>query len=266
MSTPRRLALYALIVLATPVEAWARHLGTFRWRTEPYCNVVTLAASTIDGVLMLDGFDEPCDGGPRLPLHGVASSHQNGMLTLGLNVLRVPNAVPANLTVTIALASGNGVWHDSLGNTGVFAINPAPAQGSSRPLPTHVGPAGPAGTAGPQGATGTPGRAGAPGPPGEVGAPGPAASATAWGRVRGYSTPFQIMAGSTNVAGVTSPDHGRYCVTFTEAIPLERRMAAIIGWTFSNAYLLNETDEASEAICAGGLFVTGRDDFTFIVP
>ncbi len=231
----RVLALLLLPLFAvTSTPAWAQHLGTFRWRTEPYCNVVTPAASGTDGVLMLDGFDEPCDGGPRLPLHGVGVPHQNGMVTLGLNVLR-PHGAPANLTVTIALATGSGIRHDSLGNTGLFAINPASAQGSPRPLPAHVGPPGPAGAAGPLGAPGPQGMQGPPGPPGDVGAPGPTASVTAWGRVDGFRDPIGVVVASANVASVSSPDNGQYCVTFTEPIPFERRMAAIIGQTFGNA-------------------------------
>jgi len=39
----------------------------FRWRTEPYCNVLTVTVTPVGGVYTLDGFDEPCGGNPKQP-------------------------------------------------------------------------------------------------------------------------------------------------------------------------------------------------------
>ncbi len=63
-------------------DASAQVIGTFRWRTEPYCNVLNLTVTQNASVFTLDGFDEPCNGNPRLPVHGVAVLQANGALRL----------------------------------------------------------------------------------------------------------------------------------------------------------------------------------------
>lgn len=270
-SIPSVLFAVSLVALGS-AEAWAQQpLGPFRWRIEPYCNIVTLTASTRGDVLTLDGFDEPGDGSPRLPLHGVAVVQPDGTVTLGLSVLQVPGGAPANLHVTIALPPGSGTWFDGAGHTGVFAMNPAAATGSSRPLRNLAGPQGPRGLPGPLGAEGLPGLLGAPGPRGAQGLQGPAGSLTAWGRVDGF-TPA-LVAKSANAAAVSavSGSSGQWCVTFTESIPLAQRMSAVVSGVDVHGDVMNSTGPASEGgVCPGGLFVqsisTENAMFMFKVP
>jgi hypothetical protein len=275
MSLARRLSLVALtILIVSCADAWAQPFGTFRWRTEPYCNIVSLTASEHGGVLTVDGFDEPCDGGPRLPLHGVAIMQPDGTVTLGLSGLRVPGGAPANLHATIALPSGTGTWHDSAGNSGGLTPDLAAVTGTSRPLPPTHGPQGPPGPHGPQGVQGIAGGQGPQGEPGLRGAPG--SVVTAWARVDGATLTFQMK--SDNVAAITRQDPfpaGVYCITFTEPIPVERRMAAWVRGLSREAYALN-IEEGQELLCPGGLRVAANANpegnspvdtvFAFVIP
>ena len=175
MTHPIRLpVLFALGLLAlTATQAWGQPLGTFRWRTEPYCNILTLVISQNGSVFTLEGFDEPCGGQPRFPLDGVAVPQADGSITLGLSVLSVTGGAPVNLEATVSLPTVNGTWRDSAGNTGTFAFNPAGASGGPRPLPTSFGPPGPPGPPGPQGEQGPQGLQGPMGLQGLQGAMGP---------------------------------------------------------------------------------------------
>lgn len=137
----RLLILLVLGLAAFPdVEVTAQPLGSFRWRTEPYCNVITLAVSQNGAVYTLDGFDEPCGNNPRLPLHGIAVPQANGSVTFGLSVLNVPGGAPVNLEATINLPAVSGTWRDSAGNTGALTFSPSGAPGAPRPLsgPSNV--------------------------------------------------------------------------------------------------------------------------------
>ncbi len=186
MTNPIRLSvLFALgLLVLTTAEAWAQPLGTFRWRTEPYCNILTLAISQDGSVFTLDGFDDPCDGHPRLPLNGVAIPQADGSITLGLNVLSVQGGAPVTLEATVNLPTVNGTWRDSAGNTGTLTFNPLGASGSPRPFPTSFGPPGPAGPPGPQGVQGPQGLLGPMGPPGSQGQTGPRGPSNVYARFK----------------------------------------------------------------------------------
>ncbi len=173
----RRIVSLVCVVLgiagALAREASAQPLGTFRWRTEPYCNIVTLAISQNGGVFTLDGFDEPCGGHPRLPLHGVAVPPANGSITLGLSVLNVPGGAPVNLEATVTLPTVSGTWRDSARSTGALTFNPAGVPGDPRPLTLLSGPPGPPGPLGAPGPQGPTGPQGLQGSQGETGPRGP---------------------------------------------------------------------------------------------
>jgi len=134
-----RTALLALICLV-PALAGAQPLGTFRWRTEPYCNVVTVTVTQTDGVYTLDGFDEQCGGNPRQPVHGIAVLQANGSITLGFDVVTLLGATPVSIEAGISPSSLSGIWRDSAGNSGDFAFNPA-STGGAGPRPGPVPPA-----------------------------------------------------------------------------------------------------------------------------
>ncbi len=130
--------LVALLVvssaLLTPFAADAQVIGTFRWRTEPFCNVLNLTVTQTGTVFTLNGFDEPCGGNPRLPVHGVAVLQPNGSVTIGLSVISLPGGAPVSLEADINIATVSGTWRDSVGRTGPFMFNPSGTAGSPRPL------------------------------------------------------------------------------------------------------------------------------------
>jgi hypothetical protein len=145
MSFARVVALSMLAVIVGPVVVSAQTLGTFRWRTEPFCNVLNVTVTQNGPAFTLDGFDEQCDGHPRLPVHGIAVPQPNGTITLGLTVVHNPGSLfPVNLEAIISPATVSGTWRDSAGNSGSFAFNPTAAPGWPRPgattpaqLPTY---------------------------------------------------------------------------------------------------------------------------------
>lgn len=169
------LLVAAAAVWMTASSASAQTIGTFRWRTEPYCNVLQLTVTQNGNVFALNGFDEPC-GNPRLPVQGVAVLQNDGSVTLGLTVMSMPGGAPVSLQANVSLATASGTWRDNVGQTGPFTINPASTPGSPRPLQLVAGPPGPQGPAGP---TGPQGLQGPQGPQGSQGPPGPTAASFA---------------------------------------------------------------------------------------
>ncbi len=240
---------------------------------EPFCNVLTLTVEQRGSVFLLNGFDEPCGGSLRLPVQGLAVPQLDGIITLGLTVLRLPGGAPVNLEAAINLPSVSGTWRDSAGSSGAFTFGPTGTSGSPRPLQAATGPQGPVGPPGPPGGHGAPG---VQGPTGVQGAPGPAGTATAWGRVNGFNTPsFEVK--SPNVTTVTRVGlTGDWCIQFSEAIPLERRKAAVVGAGFATALVANLTGALPGDPCPGGISIIGyaaigssgqaNNAFTFVVP
>lgn len=254
------------------LDASAQVIGTFRWGLEPFCNVLTLTAEQRGSVFLLNGFDEPCGGSLRLPVQGVAVPQSNGTTTLGLTVLRLPGGAPVNLEAAINLPSVSGTWRDSAGSSGAFKFDPTSTPGSPRPLQAATGPQGPPGPPGPPGVQGA---QGVQGPPGAQGVPGPAGTATAWGRVNGFTNTPSFDVKSPNVTTVTrvSPT-GDWCIQFSQAIPFERRRAAVVGAGTSTELVVNITS-ALETDCPGGVRVFGsagingphaNTAFNFVVP
>lgn len=255
-------------------SASAQVIGTFRWQTEPYCNVLTLTIAQNGGVFTLNGFDEPCGGHPRLPAHGVAVPQPNGSITFGLSILSLPGGAPVNLEAGITLAAVSGIWRDSAGGTGALTFNPVGTSGSPRPLPSYSGPQGPPGLPGAPGPQGLQGGPGLQGPPGATGPPGPAGTATAWGNVNGADLSFETR--SPNVVSVTrlSPV-GEWCILFSDPIPLTRRVGAVVGNRSYSALFANITYSDGN-VCSGGLRIVGyagvnnstptNASFTFVVP
>lgn len=124
------------VVVAGVGELSAQPLGTFRWRTEPYCNVITVTVTPVGGVYTLDGFDEQCGGNPRQPVRGVALPQANGSVTLGLSVVVLPGGAPVNIEAGISASGLSGTWRDSAGNSGPMTFNPTSTGGGPRPVPT----------------------------------------------------------------------------------------------------------------------------------
>lgn len=269
-----RVAAFLLVLVAGTIAAppvTAQVIGTFRWRTEPYCNVLSLTVTQTGGVFTLNGFDEPCAGAARLPVHGVAVPQANGHITFGLSILNVPGGAPVNLEADITLATVAGTWRDGAGRSGLLSFAPVSPAGAPRPLTLLAGPTGPPGPPGPAGIQGPSGVSGPPGPSGPAGPPGLSGSATAWGRVSGYDAVF--LARSPRVAAVTRIyPTGSWCITFTTPIPVAQRHSAVVAAADNSAFIVNLQD----ASCPDGLAVLAYRDlefrtpvnaeFTFIVP
>lgn len=139
----RVIAVIAIVGAATfgaANRASAQPLGTFRWNTAPFCNVLSLTVTQVGATFTLDGFEEQCGGNPRLPTHGVAVPQPNGTVTLGLTVVSSPgNPDPWNLEAVISPATVSGTWRDSAGGSGNFVFNPAGTSGGPRPTPSPSG-------------------------------------------------------------------------------------------------------------------------------
>lgn len=129
------LTLVTLAFAASASVASAQPLGTFRWRTEPYCNVITVTVTPMGGVFTLDGFDEQCGGNPKQPVRGVALPQANGSITIGVSVVMLPGGTPVNIEAGISPSSLSGTWRDSAGNSGAFTFNPATTSGGPRTGP-----------------------------------------------------------------------------------------------------------------------------------
>lgn len=116
-------------------------LGTFRWRLEPFCNVVHLTviqegAPAEGGAGLLSGFDDNCGFSGGLPVSGTIFASPSGFF-VGSFTTTGQNVVSVNTLVTIA-QNGSGGWSDSIGNSGSFLFNPATAPGSPRPLVSGI--------------------------------------------------------------------------------------------------------------------------------
>jgi hypothetical protein len=118
--------------------AAAQSIGTFRWQLQPFCNVVTVSVTQNGAIYTLDGYDDQCGAPQRAPLVGVATPNPDGTIGFGLNVVSVPGGVPVHVDARIDLATLNGTWRDSAGNSGVMRFG-ASTGGIARPAPAPAG-------------------------------------------------------------------------------------------------------------------------------
>jgi hypothetical protein len=127
------------IIMAAASAASAQSLGTFRWQTEPYCNVLTLTVMQQGGVYTLNGFDDQCGGAPRAPVTGTAVLNDDGTIQLGLTIVTAPEGTSVHLTVPLDSRTFSGTWVDDGGNSGTFAFG-ANTGGSPRPAASVIPP------------------------------------------------------------------------------------------------------------------------------
>jgi hypothetical protein len=132
-----RFFLFTALAAILPASAAsAQVLGTFRWRTAPYCNVLNLLVVQNGAVFTLDGFDEQCGGNPRQPVHGIAVPQPNGTVVIGLTVVSLPGPTESvTLQAVVDMGTISGTWHDSAGSTGPFVFSPGGTSGGPRPGP-----------------------------------------------------------------------------------------------------------------------------------
>lgn len=108
--------LASCVAIASTVSA--QPLGTFRWQTQPYCNVLTLTVTQQGGVYTLDGFDDQCGSAARATVSGTAVPNPDGRIQLGLTVVTAPGGRPVHITVPLDMRTLAGTWTDNGGNSG----------------------------------------------------------------------------------------------------------------------------------------------------
>jgi hypothetical protein len=128
-----RLVIAAVGVLLVAQSASAQVLGTFRWRTAPYCNVMNLTVTQVGSIYRLEGFEQQCGGNPNQPIWGIGIPQNNGTITFGLTYVPLPGTVrPTALRLTVNPADGfNGGWADRT-ETGTLEFNPQAVSGGPR--------------------------------------------------------------------------------------------------------------------------------------
>jgi hypothetical protein len=117
------------------MPAAAQPLGSFRWQLQPFCNVITVTVVQQGGQYQLDGLDDQCGtGGKSASVVGLAFQNPDGSIGFGLSIVTAPMTVPIHVDATISIATLNGTWRDSAGNSGNFVFTPgAPVAGAVRP-------------------------------------------------------------------------------------------------------------------------------------
>lgn len=134
--------LVAAAIALLPVTASAQApLGTFRWQLEPHCNIVSVTVTPSGNVFRLDGNDDQCGGGGDLASTvGTAFLNPDGTAGIGLNIVSTPGGAPVHVDAAISVATLNGTWRDSAGNTGNFTFRAgAGSGGTPRPVSGTIG-------------------------------------------------------------------------------------------------------------------------------
>lgn len=138
MTTPlpraSALLVFALSCLAARPAA-AQVMGTFRWQTQPYCNVLTLTIVQEGPSFLLTGTDDLCGAGTA-PVTGTASVAGAG-ISMGV-AIATPTGRVTHVSTTINLSNFSGTWIDADANTGPFAFVNTSTGGSPRPAPAKA--------------------------------------------------------------------------------------------------------------------------------
>lgn len=139
--SPIRISILVLLASVTwcaaPVSA--QPLGTFRWQLQPYCNIISLAVVQQGSQYQLDGTDDQCGAAVKASVVGMAFQNPNGSIGFGLSIVTAPGGTPVDVYATIAIATLNGTWRDSAGNSGTLIFTPAAGiPGGPRPVGTTL--------------------------------------------------------------------------------------------------------------------------------
>jgi len=123
-----------------PGRAAAQPLGTFRWQTQPFCNVVAVAVTQVGGTYRIEGTDDQCGAATQASVIGMAFPNPNGSIGFGFTVVATPGGVPLAVEATVSLAGLSGTWRDSAGRTGPFVFTPGAGSGGPvRPTTAALG-------------------------------------------------------------------------------------------------------------------------------
>ena len=129
------LAVLMATVAATP--AAAQSLGTFRWQTQPFCNVLSLNVTVSAAAYRLEGTDDQCGGAPAAAID-MAYPKPGGTIGVGLTVI-FSSAVALHIDGTIIPGAGfSGSWSDSVGRAGTLLLTSG--AGSGGPVRPVVAP------------------------------------------------------------------------------------------------------------------------------
>ena len=120
-----RLFLLALIaglggsLVVTP-PASAESLGTFRWQTSPFCNVLTanITRESFDS-FSITGFDDKCGAASRDALYGAFFLNPRGDIGGGVTIVTAGGA-NQHLDIVIDPFTLAGTWTSSDGSSGAF--------------------------------------------------------------------------------------------------------------------------------------------------
>jgi hypothetical protein len=135
-----RLAVPMLLTALAAGTAAAQSLGTYRWQTLPFCNVITVAVTGVGGVYRLEGTDDQCGAATQASVIGTAFLNANGTIGLGFTMVTTPGAAPLMVDATVTLPAVQGTWRDSAGRSGDFVPTQGPgAGGSPRPVAGGLG-------------------------------------------------------------------------------------------------------------------------------
>ncbi len=79
---PRFVGLIVGVALLSPAVASAQTIGIFRWQTQPFCNVLTLAVSVAGAAFRFEGTDDQCGAPTKASVIGMAFPNADGSIGL----------------------------------------------------------------------------------------------------------------------------------------------------------------------------------------
>ncbi len=143
---PIRLSLVATFAVAlAPGLVAAQPLGSFTWQMQPFCNVVTATLTRVGTTYTVDGYDDQCGASRRAGVVGIAVTNPDGTIGIDFTVVTTPGGKGVHVTAAVNPASGNGLWADSVGNSGALVFgSPAGAAQGAPARPSSASGLGPA--------------------------------------------------------------------------------------------------------------------------
>ncbi len=111
----------------------AQVLGTYRWNLAPFCNVIKLTVTKLDGGFSAIGSDDQCGLNEQLSTSGSFITLPNNGFSKGVFTSMSSDGSVILITLNVDPNTGNGEWSDNSGNRGNAIFNPATAPGIARP-------------------------------------------------------------------------------------------------------------------------------------
>jgi hypothetical protein len=126
----RTLGFTALTAAAVLAHAVYGEAQTWTFRTEPFCNKVTITVvpSGSDSVFGIVGYDDNCGESPRSPIYGTLVVDRDGTFIFGYT-FSMPFSVFGRTDVAMQVSvewpptADVGTWRDDEGETGDFVFD-----------------------------------------------------------------------------------------------------------------------------------------------